>query len=166
MIKKSLSLIFSCCKQFYYLKLDPRNSNLCLDLKYLDGKRVKKLIKHTTDMNCLSIFFTLTYEMQKRVPDDSFFFISHPITLQILYYLNLDPRSLNLCLDFKQHDGKEVKKLIKHTNRHERLEGSTIEKRILENLENLHFWPYQYENARLCRPWPKKSKSVLRFEKA
>ena len=99
------------------MRLDPRSLNLCLDLKLLDGKRVKKLIKHTTDMNCLSIFFTLTYEMQKRVPDDSFFFISHPITLQILYYLNLDPRSLNLCLDLKYLDGKGVKRLIKHTNR-------------------------------------------------
>ena len=36
------------------------------------------------DMNCLSIFFTLTYEMKKSVPDDSFFFISHLVTLQML----------------------------------------------------------------------------------
>ena len=44
------------------------------------------------------------------------------------------------------------------------LGGSTIVKRILENLENLYFWSYQYENAKLGGPWPKKSKSVLTSE--
>ena len=44
------------------------------------------------------------------------------------------------------------------------LGGSTIEKKILENLENLYFWSYQYENAQFGGPWPKKSKSVLGFE--
>ena len=91
-------------------------------------------------------------------------FISGPITMKMLIYVRIGPKSLNLCLDLKQLDGKGVKKLIKHTNRHEMLGGSTIEKRILENLENLFFWSYQYENAQLGGPWPKESKSVLRFE--
>ena len=76
-------------------------------------------------------------------------FISGPITMKMLSQVRIGPRSLNLCLDLKQLDGKGVKKLIKHTNRHEMLGGSTIEKRILENLENLYFWSYQYENAQL-----------------
>ena len=66
--------------------------------------------------------------------------------------------------DFKQLDVKGVKKVIKHTNGHECQVGSAIEKKILENLENLYFWSYHYENAQLGAPWPKESKCVLRFE--
>ena len=117
MIKKKLLLIFSCCKQFYYLKLDPRSSNLCLDLKYLDGKRVKKLIKHTTDVNYLGIFFTLTYKMRKGSLMIVSFLSLIPSLCKYFYYLNLDPRSLNLGLDLKYLDQKGVKRLIKHTNR-------------------------------------------------
>ena len=124
------------------------------------------MIKHTTDMNCLSIFFTLTYEMQKRVPDDSFFFISHPITLQILYYLNLDPRSLNLCLDLKYLDGKGVKRLIKHTNRLEILKyilhlDIQNEKRDDKRIFISHLFMLQI--VLLPLSWLKESKSVLKF---
>ena len=102
--------------------------------------------------------------LKKESLDIQKIFISGPITKKMLSQVCLDPRSPNLCLDFKQRDGKGVKKVIKHTNRHECQIGSTIEKIVLENLENLYFWSYHYENAQLGAHWPKESKSVLRFE--
>ena len=117
------------------------------------------MIKHTNRHEC-QVGITLkkgSLNIQK-------IFISGPITMKMLTQVRLDPRSPNLCLDFKQRDGKGVKKVIKHTNRHECQIGNTIEKIVLENLENLYFWSYHYENAQLGAHWPKESKSVLRFE--
>ena len=100
---------------------------------------------------------------EKRVLNNKKNLFSGPFTLKMLCQVCLCPRSLNLCLDFRQLDGKGVKKVIKHTNRHECQVGSTIKKRVLENLKNLYFWSYHFENALLGAPWPKESKSVLRF---
>ena len=60
-------------------------------------------------------------------------FVSGPFNLKMLSQVRLDPRSPNMCLDFKQLDGKGIITVIKHTSRHECQVGSTIEKRDLEN---------------------------------
>ena len=60
-------------------------------------------------------------------------FLSCSITLKMLSEVRLNPRSPNLCLGFIQLDEKGVKKVIKHTNRHQCQVGSTIEIKVLEN---------------------------------
>ena len=59
MIDSFSSLIPSLCKYFYYLNLDPRSLNLHSDLKYLNGKGVKKLIKHTNRLEILKYILHL-----------------------------------------------------------------------------------------------------------
>ena len=41
------SKTFFSCSITLKMCFDPRTPNLCLDLEYLDGKRVKTLMKHT-----------------------------------------------------------------------------------------------------------------------
>ena len=115
-------------KMLSQVPLDPRSPNLCLDLKQLDGNGAKKVIKHTNGHQC-----QVGSTIEKRVLENQKIFISGPITLKMLSQVRLDPRSPNLYLDFKQLDGKGVKKVIKHTNGHECQVGSTIEKRVFDN---------------------------------
>ena len=103
-------------KMLSQVRLDPRSPNLCLDFKQLDGKGVITVIKHTNRHE-----YQVGSTSEKRDLENEKFFISGPITLKMLSQVRLGPRSLNLCLDLKQLDGKGVKKLIKHTNRHEKL---------------------------------------------
>ena len=116
-------------KMLSQVRLDPRSSNLCLDLRLLDGKRVIKVIKHTNKHKC-----QVGSTIEKKVLENKIkIFIYGPITLKMLIQVRLGPRSPNLCLDLTQLDGKGVITVIKHTNRHECQVGSTIEKRDLEN---------------------------------
>ena len=119
-------------KMLSQVPLDPRSSNLCLDLKQLDGNGDKKVIKHTNGHQC-----QVGSTIEKRVLENQKIFISGPITLKILGQVRLDTRSLNLCLDFEQLDGKGVKNVIKHTNRHEFQEGDTIKKGSLKIKKSL-----------------------------
>ena len=124
------------------------------------------MIKHTTDVNCLGIFFTLTYKMRKG----SLMIVSFSSLISSLckyfYYLNLDPRSLNLCLDLKYLDGKGVKRLIKHTNRLEILKyilhlDIQNEKRDDKRIFISHLFMLQI--VLLPLTWLKESRSVFKF---
>ena len=110
------------------VRLDPRSLNLYLDFKQLDGKGVKKVIKHTNRNECqvVSTSEKKSLKIQK-------IFISGPIIMKMLSQVRLGQRSLNLCLDLKQLDGKGVKKLIKHTNRHEMLGRQQNFKKVSQN---------------------------------
>ena len=118
-VMELVKLFFSCSitlKMLSQVPLDPRSPNLYLDFKQLDGKGVKKVIKHTNRNEC-----QVVSTIEKRSLKIQKIFISGPIIMKMLSQVRLGQRSLNLCLDLKQLDGKGVKKLIKHTNRHEML---------------------------------------------
>ena len=116
---------------------------------------------------CLSIFFTLTYKMRKGSLMIVSFLSLIPSLCKYFYYVNLDPRSLNLCLDLKYLDRKGEKRLIKHTNRLEILKyilhlDIQNEKRDDKRIFISHLFMLQI--VLLPQPWPKESKSALRFE--
>ena len=77
-----------------------------------------------TDMNAKYLGSTI----EKRVLESKKIFISGPITLKMLCQVRLEPKSPNLCLDFKQLDGKEGQKSVQTHKRTLGMVG-TIEKK-------------------------------------
>ena len=164
LLKKGSSIIFFfiifnpiTLKMLSQMCLGPRILNLCLDFEQLDGKGVRQLIKHTNGHEC-QVGSTKKGSLKiKKI------FISDPMTLKMLSYVRLGPRSPILCLDLKQLDGKRVKKMIKRTNGHEMLGRQYYLKKVIVDKKNLYFCSYHFRNAQLGAPWIKESKYVLRF---